>query len=99
MSSLFTLGTVRYTHSVVLLVIEYPRLLEYIQFVMGMHLQGYWGDVSDSDYIASNAGLKECTTVSSAYDLVEEFELLGDTIIIVTHLRLSITIVSMSGEL
>ena len=95
MSSLFELGVIHYTHPVIVIVSVSPSFLEYIEFVMGMHLQGHWGDVSKADSALSDFGLPTGTSVSSAYDLVEEFEPLGDAVIIVTDLLLSVTVVSM----
>ena len=98
MSILFEVGVIHYTHPVVVIVTVSPRFLEYIEFVMGMHVQGHWGDLSDIEYEASDIGFLAGTSVSSAYDLVEEFEQLGGTVIIVTDLLLAMTIVSMSEE-
>jgi len=47
----------------------------------------------------SDFGLLTGTSVSSAYDLVEEFEPLGDAVIIVTDLLLSVTVVDMRPSL
>ena len=96
MSILFEVGVIHYTHPVVVIIAVSPRFLEYIDFVMGLHLQGHWGDISVIEYEASDMGLLASTSVSSAYDLVEEFEQLGGTVIIVTDLLLAMTIVSMS---
>jgi hypothetical protein len=98
MSILFEVGVIHYTHSVVVIIAVSPRFLEYIEFVIGMHLQGHWGDVSIVEYETSDIGLLAGTSVSSAYDLVEEFEQLGGAVIIVTDLLLAVTIVSMSEE-
>ena len=96
MSILFEVGVVHYTHSVVVIVSVSPRFLEYIDFVMGMHQQGHWGDLSEFEASISDIGFEAGTSVTSHYDLVEGFELLGEAIIIVTDLMLSVTIVSMS---
>ena len=98
MSVLFEVGVIYYTHPVVVLVSSCPRFLEYIEFVIGMHSQGHWGDLSESDYADSDRGLIDGTSVLSAYELVEEFVPLGNAIIIVTDLQLDTTIISMSGE-
>ena len=95
MSTLFEFVTVHYTHPVIVIVSVSPSFLKYIEFVIGMHLQGNWGDVSEAACSLSDFGLLTGTSVSSAYDLVEEFEPLGDAIIIVTDLMLSVTVVSM----
>jgi len=98
MSNLFEVGVIYYTHPVVVIITGCPRFLEYIEFVLGMHTQGHWGDLSEIDNVASDKGLIDRTSVLSAYDLVEEFEPLGNAIIIVTDLQLDTTIISMSGE-
>ena len=96
MSILFEVGVIHYTHPVVVIITVSPKFLEYIEFVMGMHQQGHWGDLSEFEDSISDIGLVAGTSVTSHYELVEEFELLGDAIIIVTDLMLSVTIVSMS---
>ena len=98
MSILFEVGVVHYTHSVVVIVSVSPRFLEYIEFVMGMHQQGHWGDLSEFEASVSDIGLIAETSVTSHYELVEEFELLGDAIIIVTDLQLTMTIVSLADD-
>ena len=95
MSILFEVGVVHYTHSVVVIVSVSPRFLEYIEFVMGMHQQGHWGDLSEFEAPLSDFGLVSGTSVTSHYELVEEFELLGDALIIITDLMLSVTVVSL----
>ena len=95
MSILFEVGVVHYTHSVVVIVSVTPTFLEYIEFVMGMHQQGHWGDLSEFEASVSDIGLVAETSVTSHYELVEEFELLGDTLIIITDLMLSVTVVSV----
>lgn len=62
---------------------------------MGMHLQGHLGNVSAATSALSDFGLLYGTSVSSAYDLVEQYESLGDVDIIDTDLLLSGTVVSM----
>jgi hypothetical protein len=96
MSSLFELGIINYTHPVIVIVSVSPSFLEYIEFVMGMHLQGHWGDVSLAASALSDFGLLAGTSVSSAYDLVEEFQQFADGLIITTDIALGITIVSLS---
>ena len=95
MSILFEVGVVHYTHSVVVIVSVSPRFLEYIDFVMGMHQQGYWGSLSEFEASLSDFGLSAGTSVTSQYELVEEFEPLGHALIIITDLMLSVTIVSL----
>ena len=95
MSILFEVGVVHYTHSVVVIVSVSPTFLEYIEFVMGMHQQGHWGDLSEFEASISDLGLATGTSVTSYYELVEEFEMLGDVVIIITDLMLRITIVSV----
>lgn len=99
MSILFEVGVIHYTHPVVVIISVSPRFLEYIEFVMGMHVQGHWGDVSKAASALSDFGLLAGTSVSSAYDLVEEFEQYGGTVIIVTDLLLSVTVVDMRPSL
>ena len=95
MSILFEVGIVHYTHSVVVIVSVLPRFFEYIEFVMGMHEQGHWGSLSEFEASLSDFGLSAGTSVTSQYDLVEEFEPLGHALIIITDLILSITVVSL----
>ncbi len=95
MSILFEVGVVHYTHSVVVIVSVSPTFLEYIEFVMGMHQQGHWGDLNEFEASISDIGLVAGTSVTSHYDLVEEFELLGEALVIITDLMLSITVVAV----
>jgi len=96
MSTLFQVGTVHYTHSIAVIIAASPRFLEYIAFVMGMHTQGHWGSLSIAEYQASDRGLIAGTSVTSLYELVEEFERFGDALTITTDLQLHITVVDMS---
>ena len=95
MSSLFELGVIHYTHPVIVIVSVSPPILEYIEFVMGMHLQEHWGDVSEFEASISDIGLIAGTIVTSHYELVEEFELIGEVLVIITDLILSVTVVSV----
>ena len=98
MSILFEVGVVHYTHSVVVIVSVSPTFLEYVEFVMGMHQQGHWGDLSEFEASLSDFGLSAGTSVTSQYVLVEEFELSGDALIIITDLMLSVTVVDMQAD-
>lgn len=96
MSGLFELGVIHYTHSVVVIVSVSPSFLEHIEFILGMHLQGHWGDVSETVSDLSDFGLITGTSVTSYYDLVEEFEPLGESLIITTDLQLEVTVIDLS---
>lgn len=95
MCYVFDTGIIYYSHSLVLIITEHARLLEYIEFVIGMHRQGYWGDLAPAEHELSSQGLLFGTSVRSEYDLVEEFESLGQVVIIVTDLQLAVTMVSV----
>lgn len=95
MSYVFDTGIIYYSHSLELIITEHARLLEYIEFVIGMHRQGYWGDISPAESELSSQGLLFGTSVRSEYDLVEEFESLGQSIIIFTDIDLCYTIINV----
>lgn len=96
MSTLFEVGIIYYTHPVVIIISVSPRFLEYIEFAIGMHIQGHWGDIDQGETLLNDYGIRSQTSVRSVYDLVEEFEPHGEAVVIVTDLQLEITIVSMS---
>ena len=96
MTTVVEVGTVHYTHAVAVIIAAAPKFLEYIDFVMGMHKQGHWGSVGEVDYSASDRGLIAGTSVTSEYELVEQFECFSGSLIITTDLQLAMTLVSMS---
>ena len=96
MGSIFEVGTLHYTHSIAVIIAASPKFLEYITFVMGMHTQGHWGSLGVAEFEASDRGLIAGTSVSSEYELVEEFEPFGGSLIIITDFELEITVVDMS---
>jgi hypothetical protein len=96
MSCIFNVGVIHYKHTIVEAISIAPMLLEYVGFVMGMHTQGHWGSIGVAEYEANNQCLAAGTSVSSEYELAEEFQQFADALIITTDIALGITIISLS---